>query len=202
MKKQEQKSITRQAEAFIPTAYGAFNLLAYAKTPKEKSPHLALVHEKVNLHQPVLVRIHSECITGDTFHSKRCDCGEQLEAALKHANKEAGIVIYLRQEGRGIGLINKLKAYNLQDQGFNTAEANIHLGFDADPRDYKDAVAILQDLNITQINLMTNNPNKIKQLEKGGIKIIKRIPIIITPKSENEFYLHTKQDLMGHLLNL
>jgi GTP cyclohydrolase II len=194
-------SLKRQAEALIPTEWGSFRMLAYARRSDEPIPHLALVASTFDeKRQPVLLRIHSECMTGDVFHSNRCDCGEQLEIAMQQASKQGGIVIYLRQEGRGIGLINKLKAYQLQDKGFNTADANTHLGFEADARNYQDAVAILKDLNIDKINLLTNNPLKIKALEESGITVSNRLPILVKPKTENSFYLKTKKDLMGHLL--
>jgi GTP cyclohydrolase II len=194
-------SLKRQAEALIPTEWGSFRMLAYARRSDEPIPHLALVASTFDeKRQPVLLRIHSECMTGDVFHSNRCDCGEQLEIAMQQASKQGGIVIYLRQEGRGIGLINKLKAYQLQDKGLNTADANTHLGFEADARNYQDAVAILKDLNIDKINLLTNNPLKIKALEESGITVSNRLPILVKPKTENSFYLKTKKDLMGHLL--
>lgn len=164
-------------------------------------PHLALVGEKTDFTKPVLVRIHSECMTGDVFGSLRCDCGEQLEKAMTIIGKEGGIVIYLRQEGRGIGLINKMKAYNLQDQGMNTAEANIHLGFEIDERDYGIAVTILKDLNVRSVLLMTNNPEKIESLKDSAIEVVGRIPLEIKPHQENLDYLQTKQNLMGHLFN-
>lgn len=190
----------RQVQAFLPTDWGNFNILAYANSPDELTPHIVLVHEKMDASQPVLVRIHSECMTGDVFHSRRCDCGEQLDRALDLAAEQGGVVIYLRQEGRGIGLINKLKAYNLQDKGFDTASANTHLGFEVDSRHYDLAVEILQDLGIQQIRLLTNNPLKINELEKLGIEVVSREPIIIQPKKENAAYLRTKRELMGHLL--
>lgn len=190
----------RQVQAFLPTDWGNFNILAYANSPDELTPHLVLVHEKMDPSQPVLVRIHSECMTGDVFHSRRCDCGEQLDRALELATEQGGVVIYLRQEGRGIGLINKLKAYNLQDKGFDTASANTHLGFEVDARHYDLAVEILQDLGIRQIRLLTNNPLKINELEKLGIEVVSREPIVIQPKKENAAYLRTKRELMGHLL--
>ncbi|MBI1226297.1 MAG: GTP cyclohydrolase II [Bacteroidetes bacterium] len=190
----------RQVQAFLPTDWGNFNILAYANSPDELTPHLVLVHEKMDTSQPVLVRIHSECMTGDVFHSRRCDCGEQLDRALDLAAEQGGVVIYLRQEGRGIGLINKLKAYNLQDKGFDTASANTHLGFEVDSRHYDLAVEILQDLGIQQIRLLTNNPLKINELERLGIEVVSREPIIIEPKKENAAYLRTKRELMGHLL--
>ncbi len=190
----------RQVQAFLPTDWGNFNIIAYASSPDDLTPHVALVHENLDVSQPVLVRIHSECMTGDVFHSRRCDCGEQLDKALELAAEQAGVVIYLRQEGRGIGLINKLKAYNLQDKGFDTASANTHLGFEVDARQYDLAVEILHDLGISSIRLLTNNPLKIEALENAGIEIASREPLVIEPKKENAAYLRTKRELMGHLL--
>jgi GTP cyclohydrolase II len=190
----------RQVQAFLPTDWGNFNIIAYATSPDDLTPHVALVHENLDTSQPVLVRIHSECMTGDLFHSRRCDCGEQLDKALELAAEHHGVVIYLRQEGRGIGLINKLKAYNLQDKGFDTASANTHLGFEVDARQYDLAVEILHDLGIRQIRLLTNNPLKIEAIEHSGIEITGREPLIIEPKKENAAYLRTKRELMGHLL--
>jgi GTP cyclohydrolase II len=190
--------LKRQADAMLPTRWGNFRMVAYARRSDDPLPHLAMVHENFDAQQqPILVRVHSECMTGDVFHSHRCDCGEQLDYALNMAAERGGVVIYLRQEGRGIGLINKLKAY--QDKGFNTAEANLKLGFKADERTYGDAKTILEDLGIQKIILLTNNPLKINYLEKEGIEIVAREPIIIESRVENEFYLHTKRDLMGHL---
>jgi GTP cyclohydrolase II len=192
--------LKRQADAMLPTRWGNFKMVAYARRSDDPLPHLAMVHENFDVQkQPILVRVHSECMTGDVFHSHRCDCGEQLDYALNMAAEHGGVVIYLRQEGRGIGLINKLKAYQLQDKGFNTAEANLKLGFKADERTYEDAKTILEDLGIQKIILLTNNPLKINYLEKKGIEIAAREPIIIESREENEFYLHTKRDLMGHL---
>lgn len=165
-------------------------------------PHIAFVAKGLDPSKPVAVRIHSECMTGDVFGSRRCDCGEQLEASLHIAAERGGVVIYLRQEGRGIGLINKLKAYNLQDQGLNTAEANTHLGFDVDARQYDCAVFILQDLGIQQVELITNNPVKVEALRRSPIEVVGRIPIVIPPQADSRGYLQTKQDLMGHLLGL
>jgi GTP cyclohydrolase II len=194
-------SIKKQAETLLPTGWGTFKLLAYARRSDNPLPHIVLISEKYSpINEPTLVRIHSECMTGDVFHSRRCDCGEQLDIALQKANEEGGIVIYLRQEGRGIGLINKIKAYNLQDKGLNTAEANIHLGFKDDARTYEEAIYILKDLGIQNINLLTNNPLKIKALEAGGIRVHERMPILVNSNKENDFYLRTKRDLMGHLL--
>ncbi len=165
-------------------------------------PHIAFVAEGFDPSQPVAVRIHSECMTGDVFGSLRCDCGEQLDASLHIVAERRGVVIYLRQEGRGIGLINKLKAYNLQDLGLNTAEANTHLGFDVDARQYDAAICILQDLGIQQVELITNNPLKVEALRRSTLEVVGRIPIVIAPRPESKQYLQTKQDLMGHLLGL
>ncbi|MEY3052018.1 MAG: hypothetical protein RLY31_1803 [Bacteroidota bacterium] len=191
----------RQVEASLPTDQGRFTIIAYSEYPEDLTPHVALVHESFDPSRPVFVRIHSECMTGDIFHSRRCDCGEQLDMALRLAAENGGVVIYLRQEGRGIGLINKLKAYNLQEkEGLNTADANTHLGFDVDAREYDLAAVILNDLLIKKVHLLTNNPLKIEAMEKSGIEIVSRIPLVVQPKSENKAYLSTKKDLMGHLL--
>ncbi|MCS6928506.1 MAG: GTP cyclohydrolase II [Saprospiraceae bacterium] len=192
----------RQAEARIPTRAGNFTLIAYADMADEWMPHLAVVAENFEASRPVPVRIHSECLTGDVFGSRRCDCGEQLDAALHLIAERGGVLVYLRQEGRGIGLINKLKAYNLQDQGLNTAEANTHLGFDVDARQYECAVFILQDLGIRQVELITNNPKKVEALRRSPIQVVGRIPLVIPPHDDNRHYLLTKQELMGHLLGL
>jgi 3,4-dihydroxy 2-butanone 4-phosphate synthase/GTP cyclohydrolase II len=177
-------------------------MLAYADKPTEKMPHLALIAPRFDPSRPVPVRIHSECMTGDMFGSLRCDCGQQLQTALQMAAASGGVVIYLRQEGRGIGLINKLKAYTLQDIGLDTVEANTHLGFEADARQYDCAVAILKDLGIEQVELITNNPLKVEALRQSPVKVVRRIPIVIPPIDDNREYLQTKQDQMGHLLGL
>ena len=192
----------RQVAAYLPTDWGNFNIYAFAESEDNPTPHLMLAHENMDVAKPVLLRIHSECMTGDVFHSRRCDCGEQLAKALELAADQGGAVIYLRQEGRGIGLINKLKAYNLQDQGLNTADANTHLGFEVDSRQYDLAVEIMKDIGIQQIYLLTNNPQKIEAIENSEIEIVGRVPLIIEPKKENHSYLKTKRELMGHLLNI
>jgi 3,4-dihydroxy 2-butanone 4-phosphate synthase/GTP cyclohydrolase II len=192
----------RQAEAPIPTRYGSFTMLVYAEKPNERMPHIAFIAEGFDPSRPVPVRIHSECMTGDVFGSRRCDCGDQLDASLHIVAERGGVVIYLRQEGRGIGLINKLKAYNLQDLGLNTAEANTHLGFDVDARQYDAAIFILQDLGITQVELITNNPAKVEALRRSPVEVAGRIPIVIEPQDDSRKYLKTKQELMGHLLGL
>lgn len=196
------RNMNRQAEARIPTRLGNFSMIAYAENADERMPHIALIAEGFDPNQPVPVRIHSECMTGDVFGSRRCDCGEQLDASLKIVAERGGVVVYLRQEGRGIGLINKLKAYNLQDLGLNTAEANTHLGFDVDARQYECAIFILQDLGIGKVELITNNPDKVEALSRSPILVAARIPLIIEPHADNRDYLETKQELMGHLLGL
>lgn len=196
------KSIQRQAETSLPTPYGTFKVIAYADEENNPMPHIAMVNEKTDVSKPVLVRIHSECMTGDVFGSLRCDCGEQLHKAMQKIGEEGGIIIYLRQEGRGIGLINKMKAYNLQDEGLNTAEANLHLGFEIDAREYDIAINMLKDLNVKSIKLMTNNPEKIDSFASSGIELTDRIPLEIKPHQENYQYLQTKRTLMGHMINL
>lgn len=192
-------TIQRQAEAFIPTPWGNFNMIAFASDESDWMPHLALVHEDFDPEQPTLIRIHSECITGDLFGSRRCDCGEQLHRALEQTAAVGGVVLYLRQEGRGIGIINKLKAYQLQDLGLNTIDANVHLGLDIDARQYDIAIAMLQALQIKQIRLLTNNPAKVEALEQSDIEVLERVPLVIPPQEENRDYLRTKQEKMGHL---
>ncbi|MEY3420786.1 MAG: hypothetical protein RIR48_1075 [Bacteroidota bacterium] len=190
----------KQVQAELPTKWGNFIIYAYAQNREEQQPHIALIHKDVDKKQSVAVRIHSECITGDLFGSRRCDCGEQFEQSMKIIGENKGLMIYLRQEGRGIGLINKLNAYNLQDKGMDTFEANVHLGFEPDERDFQIAIEILNDLNINEIDLITNNPDKIAAIDRSDIRLVRRIPVIIPSKSENERYLKVKQDVMGHLL--
>ena len=191
----------KQVHSSIPTATGLWYIDAYADHDADPMPHLALYPPELNPSTIVTVRVHSECLTGDLFGSRRCDCGSQLEKSLEVISREKGVLIYLRQEGRGIGLINKLKAYNLQDEGFNTVDANHQLGFETDERQYHIATQILQDLGIKSIRLLTNNPEKISSLTRGGIKIVDRMPLMIEPNEENEDYLRIKRDLMGHLLD-
>ncbi len=191
----------RQAAAVIPTPWGNFNMVAFAENETERMPHLAMIHEKMTTSAPVLVRMHSECLTGDLFGSKRCDCGEQLEKAMEMCGQEGGIVLYLRQEGRNIGLINKLKAYQLQDRGLNSADANTHLGLEVDGRRYDEAIQILTEIGVTAIRLITNNPLKMRAIDESAIQFVERVPLVIAPRRENRFYLQTKEDLMGHLLN-
>ncbi len=205
VKKSESNTSTRifkQAEALIPTPWGDFNMIAFSENEEDWMPHLALVHKDVDPAQPVMVRLHSECITGDLFGSKRCDCGEQLAEALSLAAENGGVVLYLRQEGRGIGIINKLKAYQLQDKGLNTIDANIHLGLEVDARQYDIGVQMLEALDIKKIHLLTNNPDKIDAFDHSEVKVLSRVPLIIKPQKENLGYLKTKQDEMGHLFKL
>ncbi len=190
----------QQAEALIPTPHGDFRMIAFAEKPDDPMPHLALVHKDFSPDKPTWVRIHSECMTGDLFGSGRCDCGEQLEKALELTALHGGIVLYLRQEGRGIGLINKLKAYQLQDHGLNTIDANVHLGFEPDERHYDVALTMLKALGVQAIHLLTNNPEKIAALDDSPIKVLSRVPLIIKPGKRNKDYLEVKQRLMGHLL--
>lgn len=192
--------MNRQAEAVMPTRWGDFQMIAYGDDTSY--PHLALVSEPLDPKKPVLVRIHSECMTGDLFGSQRCDCGEQLDAAMEMVAENGGVVIYLRQEGRGIGLVNKLHAYNLQDSGLDTADANTHLGFAVDERNYDIAIGILENLGISKIELLTNNPDKIAALEKSSITLNRRLDISISPKEKNYQYLLTKKKRMGHLIDL
>ena len=191
--------LKRQVQANLPTKWGTYDIYAFSEGHEDQQPHIALVHKEIDVSSAVPVRIHSECLTGDLFGSKRCDCGEQFEESMSIISIQKGIMIYLRQEGRGIGLINKLDAYNLQDAGLDTFEANVHLGFEADERDFGIAIEILVDLGIQIIDLITNNPDKIAAIDQSDITLRNRIPIIIPPKSENESYLKIKQNV-GHLL--
>ena len=186
----------------LPTQYGLFTIHAYEEL-SSRVTHLALVSGDVNQASPPLVRIHSECMTGDLFGSERCDCGQQLANAMQAMQDEGrGILIYLRQEGRGIGLVNKLRAYNLQDMGLDTVEANLQLGFEADYRDYKAAVAILNDLQVYAIRLLTNNPEKLAEFEGSRVQVVARVPLQVQPNRENLQYIRTKHNRLGHLLDL
>ena len=195
----KERLIRRVVETGLPTAYGEFQLIAY-ESLLDGQAHMALVLGDVR-QPPVLVRVHSQCLTGDIFHSWRCDCGPQLESALKLIQKEGrGVIVYLRQEGRGIGLVNKLKAYALQDKGLDTVEANRALGFSPDLRDYGIGAQILADLGLTEIRLMTNNPRKVVGLEGFGLKLAERVPLEIPPTPANAKYLKAKREKLGHLL--
>lgn len=194
--------IKKQAEAAIPTPWGVFNMIAFSGSEDDWMPHLALVHEHFDPSQPVLTRIHSECITGDLFGSARCECGEQLHKSMELTAKARGIVLYLRQEGRGIGIINKLKAYNLQDLGYNTIEANLQLHLPIDARSYEVAVQMLESIGVSRIRLLTNNPDKIEAIDQSPVEVVERIPLVIDPRPENENYLRTKQEEMGHFIEV
>lgn len=200
-RKSTEKYMEVAAKALLPTKYGDFNMYGFVN-PYTKQEQVALVMGDISEGEDVLCRVHSECLTGDSFGSRRCDCGEQYEAAMREIAKEKrGVLIYLRQEGRGIGLLNKIKAYELQDRGFDTVDANIQLGFEADLRDYSDAAQMLQALGVKSVTLMTNNKEKEDGLESYGITVTKRIPIQIKANKNNLFYLKTKMERMGHIVN-
>jgi 3,4-dihydroxy 2-butanone 4-phosphate synthase/GTP cyclohydrolase II len=208
---QRETHIHRIQEVHLPTDYGDFNLIGY-ESPGSTEPHLALCKggigdlddngQVIERDDPILIRVHSECMTGDLFHSQRCECGYQLITAMKMIEKEGlGALIYLRQEGRGIGLANKLRAYKLQEQGVDTYDANLKLGFMADKRDYGLGAQICRDLGLKKVRILTNNPKKVSRLEVYGIQIVEQIPIIAEPSQHNRDYLRTKKVRFGHLLD-
>jgi 3,4-dihydroxy 2-butanone 4-phosphate synthase/GTP cyclohydrolase II len=200
-RRRTEKLVERTSTVRLPTEYGTFNAVAFREQLTGKH-HLALVRGEVDGAGDVLVRVHSECLTGDVFHSLRCDCGEQLELALRRIGaEERGVLLYMAQEGRGIGLLNKLKAYELQEQGLDTVEANLELGFPADARDWGIGNQILADLGLTTIRILTNNPRKLTGLEGYGLTVTEQVPIEVSPNAENERYLNAKRDKLGHRLH-
>ncbi len=199
-RRQRETLVERRAVADLPTGHGVFRAYGYASAidPKE---HVALVMGDIRAGEPVLTRVHSECVTGDVFGSMRCDCGEQVDLALQHIAAEgAGVFLYMRQEGRGVGLHNKLRAYALQDTGLDTVEANVRMGFPPDLRDYGIGAQILVDLGVRKLKLMTNNPRKVVGLDAFGLELVERVPIEVQPNDHNRRYLETKRDKMGHIL--
>ena len=198
-----ERAIRRRAETVLPTRKaGAFRLVIYADN-LETTAYVALVKGEIEADAPVLVRLHSQCLTGDVFGSERCDCGEQLDAALEMIERAgSGVLVYMFDEGRGIGLLNKIRAYSLQDEGHDTVEANHALGFAADMRDYSAGAHILFDLGAREVRLMTNNPDKVQALESYGLKVVERVPVELPPRSANRVYLQTKRSKFGHLLSL
>jgi 3,4-dihydroxy 2-butanone 4-phosphate synthase/GTP cyclohydrolase II len=200
-RQRREKLVKRLFSTPLPTRYGEFNLTVY-EAIMEENHHLALIKGDVEGRKNVLVRVHSQCLTGDVFGSGRCDCGDQLHQAMQRIEEEGlGVLVYMRQEGRGIGLLNKLVCYRLQDQGLDTVDANVAIGFPPDARDYGIGAQILADLGLTSIRLMTNNPAKRIGLEGYGLEVVERVPLIIQPNEYNRFYLETKRDKLGHLLD-
>ena len=200
-RRRHERLVERTTTVAMPTAYGDFTAVAFGETLTGKH-HIALVKGDVEGAENVLVRVHSECLTGDVFHSLRCDCGEQLEQALERiAAEERGVLLYMAQEGRGIGLLNKLRAYELQENGFDTVEANVELGFQPDMRDYGIGNQILAELGLTTIRILTNNPKKITGIEGFGLEVVEQVPIETTPTEQNARYLATKRDKLGHKLH-
>jgi 3,4-dihydroxy 2-butanone 4-phosphate synthase/GTP cyclohydrolase II len=201
-RRRTEKLVHRVAEAKLPTRYGEFKAIAY-KSDIDPDEHVALVMGDIMSDEPALVRVHSECLTGDVFGSMRCDCGEQVDLAMDAIAKSGrGVFLYMRQEGRGIGFHKKISAYALQDEGLDTVEANLSLGLPADLRDYGIGAQILADLGLHKIKLLTNNPKKVVGLDSYGLKVVKTVPLLVDPNPHNRRYLETKQKKLGHLLNV
>lgn len=197
----EDNLVERVSTCTLPTKYGEFSMIGFKDSLNDKE-HIALVMGDISEDEPTLVRVHSECLTGDVFHSLRCDCGEQLDQAMKNISQnKSGVIVYMKQEGRGIGLMNKIKAYDLQDQGMDTVEANLALGFPEDMREYGIGAQILVSLGVKRIELMTNNPKKLLGLSGYDLEIVKRVPIQMNHNEKNEQYLKTKKEKLGHMLN-
>jgi 3,4-dihydroxy 2-butanone 4-phosphate synthase/GTP cyclohydrolase II len=200
-RRRTEKLVERTAQVRLPTEYGEFTAFAYRETLTGR-PHVALVRGEVDGAENVLVRVHSECLTGDVFHSLRCDCGEQLELALQRiATEDRGVLLYMSQEGRGIGLLNKLKAYELQERGLDTVEANLELGFPPDAREWGIGNQILHDLGLTTIRILTNNPRKLAGFDGFGLRVVEQVPIETQPNAENRRYLAAKREKLGHRLH-
>lgn len=196
---EKENLIRREAEAKMPTDFGVFKAIVYSNVVDQKE-HIAFVKGKIDPSRPTMVRVHSECLTGDVFHSRRCDCGAQLAAALQQIDEAGeGVLLYMRQEGRGIGLINKIKAYSLQEEGLDTVEANIKLGFKPDLRDYGIGAQILKEIGVRKMKLLTNNPRKITGLAGYGLEVVERVRLQMPENENNADYLRTKQSKLGHL---
>jgi 3,4-dihydroxy 2-butanone 4-phosphate synthase/GTP cyclohydrolase II len=200
-RRRHERLVERAVSARLPTAHGEFTAVLFKETLSDKQ-HVALVHGQVDVKPDVLVRVHSECLTGDVFHSRRCDCGQQLDAALELISEQpCGVLLYMAQEGRGIGLLNKLKAYALQEQGLDTVDANLALGFAADEREWGIGNQILAELGLSTIRLLTNNPKKVSGLGAYGLSVTEQVPIEVSPNAENRRYLAAKRDRLGHTLH-
>jgi GTP cyclohydrolase II len=195
-------TVQKEAEAKLPTEFGLFRIVGFRSTTSDEE-FVALVKGDINPEEPTLVRIHSQCLTGDVFHSLKCDCGPQLECAMEKIQDEGrGIIVYQQQEGRGIGIINKIRAYALQDQGADTIEANVRLGFGIDEREYGQCAEVIKLLGARRVRLMSNNPDKVRALRQAGLDVVERVPLEINPQQPAFKYLLTKKEKMGHLLQL